>query len=190
MPIHGFHTPQPNRTNANPTASAEKADRSKRQSARARKVELYHGKIEGALDNAEKHAGLTRTQYKCRKKAADIDAGKFPRGRSKSKRAEERQEARERHYQANWAEHDATLRRTMETKDRERKARGENKRKIYIEGGKGFQERKTKTKEHEEKHNKRRRKRSREEKINKTAADEKKNRTRRKKGTRREEEGG
>ena len=52
------------------------------------------------------------TQYKCWKKAGDIDTWKFSRGRRKSRRVKERGEGREQHYQGSWAEHEASRRRT------------------------------------------------------------------------------
>ena len=93
------------------------------------KAELYHCKIENLLENAAKRAGLTRTQYKyiCWKKAGNIDARKFTRGRRKSNRVQEREEAREQHYQEQWEEHDDGLRRTEEAKERARKVREDNR---------------------------------------------------------------
>ena len=93
-----------------------------------KKVELYLGRIESLLENAAKQAGLTRTQYKCLKKAGKIDTRKFARGRSKSNRAQAREAAREQHYQEQWEEHDDRLRRTEEAKERTRKVREEKQK--------------------------------------------------------------
>ena len=63
MPIHGIHTPHPNRANANPMAREKKPIEAIAK-APGVEFELYHGKIEDILDNAAKHAGLKRTKYK------------------------------------------------------------------------------------------------------------------------------
>ena len=85
MPAPGSNTPQQNRTNGNRRTRTKKLIGEIEKAPGPEKVELYHEKIENLLDNAAKHAGLTRTQYKCWKKAGIIDARKFARGRSKSK---------------------------------------------------------------------------------------------------------
>ena len=94
-----------------------------------KKVELYLGRIESLLENAAKQAGLTRTQYKCLKKAGKIDTRKFARGRSKSNRAQAREAAREQHYQEQWEERDGRLRRAEEANGRTGKAGAEKEEK-------------------------------------------------------------
>ena len=58
-------------------------------------VDLFHVRIEQILCNTTGNTGLTKTQYKCWKKAEGIDARVYARGRRKSERIKERAEKQE-----------------------------------------------------------------------------------------------
>ena len=170
-PIHGINTPQKNRANANQRTRAREADRSNRKGTSARKAELYREKIESLLENAAKRAGITRTQFKCRKKAENSGTTKSPRGRGKSDRVKERGVEREQHHQEQWEEHDERQRRkegangVREKRAKKNRRKNDKRRKSSTKGG---------NKREGGKHHKRKRERKiRKKKRNKTAVDEK-----------------